>query len=216
MRLAWPSLCLLIGVACYGGGESPPLAPGSGSLDLVDIRGVVTDSVLGRPLAGVALSVGGKVVQTGADGSYAARVPAGPLVVRVQFSLYEDYQVHVPVASEQEVNLRLRRLNPALTACAIGADSIRAVIVDLQGRKTINRAEGSTIRMASVQGGQTDVTAWDWRWTAVDEYTWQAAIAAPDPGVVGAVFTLRDKRGFGELASCTSVPAPQPPPPAPQ
>ena len=216
MRLALPSLCLLLGVACYGGGEPAPLAPGAGSLDLVDIHGVVTDSVLGRPRAGAPLSVGGKVVLTDADGSYAVRVPAGPLVVRVQFSLYEDYQVHVPVAAEREFNFRLRRLNPALTACAIGADSIRAVIVDLQGRKTINRAEGSTLRLASVQGGQTDVTAWDWRWTAVDEYTWRAAIAVPDPGVVSAIFTLRDKRGFGELADCGSVPAPQPPPLAPQ
>lgn len=216
MRLTVPSLCLLLGAACYGGGEPAPLAPGGGSPDLVSLHGVVTDSVLGRPLAGAILSLGGKVVQTGADGSYAARVPAGPLVVRVQFSLYEDYPVDVPVASEREVHLRLRRLNPALTACAIGADSIRAVIVDLQGRKTINRGEGSTLRLASVQGGQADVTAWDWQWTAVDEYTWGAAIAAPNPTVVSAIFTLRDKRGFGELADCRSVPAPQPPPPAPQ
>lgn len=216
MRLAVPSLGLLLAAACYGGGERAPLAPGPGDVDLVAIHGVVTDSVLGRPLAGVPLSVGGKVVETGADGSYSARVPAGALVVRVAFSLYEDYQVTVPIAVDQEINFPLRRLNPALTACAIGADSIRAVIVDLQGRKTINRAEGSILRMASASSGPTEVTAWDWRWTAVDEYTWRAAIAAPNPGVVSAIFTLRDKRGFGELADCGSVPAPQPPPPAPQ
>ncbi len=216
MRLAVPSLSVLLAAACYGGGEPAPLAPGPGELDLVAIHGVVTDSVLGRPLGGVPLTVGGKVVQTDAEGRYSARVPAGPLVVRVQFSLYEDYQVRVPIAVDQEINFPLRRLNPALTACAIGADSIRAVIVDLQGRKTINRAEGSTLRMASAAGGQTEVTAWDWRWTAVDEYTWRAAIATPDAQVISALFTLRDKRGFGELAECSLAPAPQPPPPPPQ
>jgi len=78
--------------------------------------------------------------------------------------------------------------------------------VDLQGRKTLNRATGSLIVLSDM-AGDTVVTAWDWAWRAVDELTGRAKVPTQ---VDHAVWTLRDQQGFGELVDCQSVPAPPP------
>lgn len=206
MRLPAISLCVLL-AACQGGAETT--APGGDGTQIatVELNGLVYDSLTGVPLANAVLTLNGTVVETDAQGHYRARVATGPLTVRVRFGLYEEYQVNELVTSERRLDFPLRRLAPALLACAIGTDSIRAVIADLGGRKTLNRAEGSTLLLAS-PGGDVLITAWDMSWRAIDPYRWRAAVSTQGLNVSRAVWTIRDQKGFGDLVDCATVPAP--------
>lgn len=192
--------------ACYG--PSPTTtSDGNAPQARIEIHGRVYDSLTGHPIAGLFVAIADTAVRTGLDGSYRVTVPAGQLILRVRFGLYEEYRLESLLLSPRQLDFPLRRLNPALTGCLIAADTVHAVIVDLQGRKTLNRADGSRIVLTDV-GGDTVVTAWDWNWRAVDEFTWRARVPTRGRLVDRAVWTLRDKEGFGELVDCEAVPAP--------
>jgi len=193
--------------ACYG--ASPTAPPGGFQQSRVEIHGRVYDSLTGAPIARVFVVFADTAVETGLDGSYRVTIPAGELVLRVRFGLYEEYRLNALLLGPRRVDFPLRRLNPALTACAIAADTVHAVIVDLQGRKTLNRADGSRIRLTD-QGGATVVTAWEWSWRAVDEFTWRARVPTHGRQVSRAEWTLKDQQGFGEFVDCQAVPAPPP------
>ncbi len=193
--------------ACYGPGPtSPPEKPPASR---VEIYGRIFDSLTGFPIAGLFVLIADTAVRTGLDGSYRTTVPAGSLTLRVRFGLYEEYQLTALLLSPRQVDFPLRRLNPALTGCTISADTVHAVIVDLQGRKTLNRADGSSIILTD-QGGDTVVSAWDWSWRAVDELTWRARVPTGGRRIDRAVWTLRDQQGYGEFVDCQAVPAPPP------
>jgi hypothetical protein len=206
MRLPVTSLCVLL-AACQGGAETT--APGGDGTQVatVELHGLVYDSLTGVPLANAVLTLNGTIAQTDGEGFYRARVATGPLSVRVRLGLYEEYRIADLATSQRRLDFPLRRLAPALLACAIGQDSIRAVIADLGGRKTLNRAEGSTVLLAT-SGGETLITAWDMSWRAIDPYRWRAAVSTWGLAVDRAVWTLRDQKGFGDLVDCSTVPAP--------
>lgn len=201
----------LLLAGCYGP-SATAVSDGLPQQGRVEIHGRVYDSLTGQPIARLFVAFADTAVQTGLDGSYRVTVPAGQVVLRVRFGLYEEYRLESLLLSAREVNFPLRRLNPALTGCLIAADTIHAVIVDLQGRKTLNRADGSRIMLANASG-DTVVTAWDWNWRPVDEFTWRARVPTRGRLVDRAVWTLRDQQGFGGLIDCQAVSAPPPEPP---
>jgi hypothetical protein len=205
MRSPWLISSGLL-AACYG--PSPITASHETPAPArVEIHGRVYDSLTGHPIAGLFVGFADTAVRTGLDGSYRVTVPAGQLTLRVRFGLYEEYRLEGLLFSPRKLDFPLRRLNPALTGCLIAADTVHAVIVDLQGRKTLNRAEGSRIVLTDA-AGETVVTAWDWNWRAVDEVTWRARVPTRGRHVDRAVWTLRDQQGFGEFVDCQAVPAP--------
>ncbi len=198
--------------ACYG--PSPTTSSEGTAQGRVEIHGRVYDSLTGLPIARTDIAFGDTTVQTGLDGSYRVTVLPGPITLRVRLGLYEEYRLDGQLLGPRQVDFPLRRLNPALTGCAISADTVYAVIVDLQGRKTLNRADGSRILLTAMTE-DTVVVAWDWNWRALDEFTWRATVPTRGRRVDRAVWTLRDQQGFGELVDCMSVPAPPPSQPDP-
>lgn len=193
--------------ACYG--PSAPTSSVGSSQARVEIHGRVYDSLTGQPIAGVLVAIADTAARTGPDGGYRVTVPSGQITLRVRFGLYEEYRLSGLLLGPRQVDFPLRRLHPALTGCAISADTVHAVIVDLQGRKTLNRADGSTIRLTDM-AGDIDVVAWDWNWRPVDEFTWRARVPTHGRRIDRAVWTLRDQQGFGEFVDCEAVPAPPP------
>lgn len=76
MKAVWLAACGLALGSC-GGGEpitptTPPAPPASAS-----VRGILTRTVEGGPVAGATLSAGGTTGRSGADGSFALDLPAG-------------------------------------------------------------------------------------------------------------------------------------------
>ena len=76
MKAGWLAACGLVLSAC-GGGEpaaptAPPAPPASAS-----VRGVLTRTVEGGPVAGATLNAGGTTARSGVDGSFALDLPAG-------------------------------------------------------------------------------------------------------------------------------------------
>ncbi|MXZ60924.1 MAG: hypothetical protein F4228_09290 [Acidobacteria bacterium] len=76
MRAGWFAACGLVLGSC-GGGEppaptTPPASPASAS-----VRGILTRTVEGGPVAGATLSAGGVTARSAANGSFALDLPAG-------------------------------------------------------------------------------------------------------------------------------------------
>lgn len=76
MKAGWLIVCGLALGSC-GGGEpvaptAPPAPPASAS-----VRGILTRTVVGGPVAGATLSAGGTTARSAADGSFGLDLPAG-------------------------------------------------------------------------------------------------------------------------------------------
>ncbi len=186
-------------VACGG---SPP-APDEPAIPepRVPLTGVVLDSLAGLPVAGARVLGTDSVVVTDAGGSFRLLVPTRPLVILVMASGYGSHALPVSLQGPAHRTVRLRRLAPAVLGCAIVSDTVYATVVDLQGRKTVNRREGSVAVISS--GGQAVVlTGLAWYWRPLDSLTLAVVIPPPAGAVAAAVLTVSDVEGFRGTAQC--------------
>jgi hypothetical protein len=186
-------------VAC----GSPPPAPDETAIpeQRVLLTGVVLDSLAGLPVAGARVLGTDSVEVTDAAGSFRLMVPARPFTVLVTHPGYEGYALSVALQMPAHRIVRLRRLAPAVLGCRIAADTVYATVVDLQGRKTVNRREGS---VAILRSGGQDVmlSGLSWYWQPVDSLTLAVFIPPPGGRVTGATLTVSDVAGFRGTAEC--------------
>ena len=194
-------------VACFSGDASISSAPAIQPEYLV-VTGVVTDSLTREPVANAIVAGMDSATTTGLDGAFRVALRKEDDELKVLAYRYQEFRVASQVPPKQHYDIQIIRLVPTLIACRIENDSVRATIVDLQGRKTMNRGNGSIVTLQSPAGSVT-LTAWDWVWRAVDPLTWDAIVPA-GPGVQSVIWDLCDKDGYAQVFDCSSVP-PQPP-----
>jgi hypothetical protein len=172
------------------------------------VSGMVEDSVLNLALAGVRLRVGDSLVVSDSTGRFQVKHRAGRFGISVQDVAYERYDYPLDLFQDrQTLVVRLQGQAPYLTSCAFEPDLLTARILDLQGRKTINRRSQSTI---TLQSNSTSVKrdAYSWYFTPVDNLTWLAHV--PMQGVVAdtATWRLEDADGYVRTTQCVRQPAP--------
>ena len=172
------------------------------------VSGMVEDSVLNLSLAGVRIRVGDSLVVSDFGGRFQVRHRAGNFGISVQDVAYERYDTPLALFQDrQTLVVRLQGQAPYLVSCTFETDLITARILDLQGRKTINRRSQSTITLLS---NDTNIKrdAYSWYFTPVDNLTWLAYV--PLAGVVAdtAVWRLEDSDGYTRTTQCVKQPPP--------
>jgi hypothetical protein len=170
----------------------PPDGPGGDHEgDLVQVVGYAFDSVTGVPAAGVRVDLDGKVVDTDVDGRFTATVYEGRVTVRVTSTAFEPalQTVTTPTAL---ISLPLRRLAPAPFGCRLEGGTLRATIVDLQGRKSLERWNRSALTIHTPVGPRTiGAVAWGYE-PPDDTYHWDIYITDAGPIVERVDWRLFD------------------------
>lgn len=192
-------LLLLLTAACAGGAE--PTAHDPLPVPTFRLSGVVRDSVLGVPVAAVHLLLGDTAAVTDTAGYFTLQFPAGEAPLLIADPRFEPYAAAMSVFKDSEITLLLRGQAPYVTSCAFQGDSVSATIVDLQGRKTVNRrAESYLVARSSQAVIQNDANSW--HWNAVDNVTWRTNV--PIGGLADSVdWQLEDADGNARLTRCT-------------
>lgn len=201
MRL--PPLVLLCCAACAGPDVAPE-APIDPPVELVEIHGRVVDS-LSRAAVNTLVGIEGKFYPTDASGGFTASLPPGVHGVRVNAQGFEVFADSIRVRPADQFEFRLRRLAPYPIGCELYPDHFRAVIVDLQGRKTLERWQQSKLTLEAPAGPRS-VGAILWGYRALDYYQWEITIPDVDPGTTLVDWDLFDSEGHNYTGSCEPVP----------
>jgi len=175
------------------------------------VDGVVLDSLRGIPVPNASVSIGDTGTMTDVAGRFRLFSPTGAVPVLVLAYGHEARSLVLSVYGTTRSTITLRRLAPLLIACTLQADTIHALIVDLQGRKTLNRREGSTVAL-TVPSGITVLNGFSWRWTPIDHLTWRVRVPVGGAPVSRISWQLRDLDGNLDASDCSQVA----PPPMPQ
>lgn len=188
--------------ACGDPGFAPPTPGGGEDPVTVPVEGVVYDSVTGAPLAGVTVAIQGLLLTTAPDGRYTGEVGIGTSTVSVATAGYERFSRPVTVVGPTVVlDLPLRRLAPYPLRCELNSGGFNAILVDLQGRKAIERWSQSTLTLVTPSGRRT-IGARAWGYTPLDTYRSRVTIADADPGTLRADWMLYDIQGDLFSGSC--------------
>lgn len=197
------SLLLAVAVAIAGcGGDSA--APTSPTTQLDPLRatlsGRVYDSLLGHPVGGVRVLLGDSSAVSSSTGGFAVRLVVGELTVVVDDPRYERVAIPYLLSHDQLVNVSLRAEAPYVLSCNFPDGAIVARVVDLQGRKSVNRRFQSTMT-AELAAGASQSTAEGWQWTPVDEFTWRVTV--PVNGTASrAAWRIEDDQGHVAPSTC--------------
>lgn len=145
--------------ACGGGTEpsDPPVTPpvvDPPALGTFTVSGTLQDSAMGKPVAGVTVSVGGVSVVTDFLGQYSATVQEGSRTIVVSDTLYEAFSATRTVTVATTVNVPLRRHAPFLAAFNGTVSGATLTVGDLQGIATFNTsaANGSSYNYTKTGG----------------------------------------------------------------
>lgn len=186
--------------ACLGPGPgAPDLSGPDNALPRYRVDGFVFDSLSGQPIADLDLRVGATRLHTDTFGRFSVEVDSGYVTFRLFDTDYEPPRVVFPHQGPQFVTLALRRYAPFLVNFRVVGDSIEGVIVDLQGRKTLDRWLVSRVIIDEGSASRT-VLGTGMNWKAVDSLTYRTAVAAT--GVVHAAWDIHDVTGFSVLVDC--------------
>lgn len=174
-------------------------------IPLVTIRGQVIDSLTRAPVAGVNVGIGGKALWTDAEGFFTGQVAVGPTDIRVAALAFEPARVGVVVGPLDEFVVRLRRLAPIALDCEMGPGGFTAFIVDLQGRKSVERWTQSSMTLISPTSRRI-IGARQWGYLPLDILRWRISIPDADPEVTQVDWVLYDNEGHLYQGSCEPLP----------
>lgn len=191
--------------ACLGGGEGPvtentvpPTVPS------YDVAGNLFDSLAALLSTGgvpnARISIGGRVAITDSMGGFlVADVDSGNTTVLVELPSYEPLTMQILNDGNQRIAVGLRRYAPMVTGIAIAGDSAVTTVVDLQGRKSIDRWSASSVTVEGA-GPVLTLLGSQMRWRPVDDFTWIVVFDAP--AIRRVDWDLRDVTGFRFSTSC--------------
>lgn len=184
----------------------PPVEPPVG--DMVTIGGTVTDSLMGGGIPGVRVSSGRYVTTADAGGLWSLTVPKGHTTVSTSPAGYEPLSYTFEALGSMEVDLLARRLAPAVIDCTRDGDSVHATLVDLQGRKTIERWNQSAALIRDPAGVYT-VGAINWKYQAIDPLTWRVTLVPISSATTLIQWDIYDSDGHRFTGACepTGVPS---------
>jgi hypothetical protein len=178
-------------------GSDPGGDPGRA---IVQASGFVFDSLTRTPARGVLVDLGGKLVHTDGAGRFTAELPEGALLLRVTSPDFETLERSVHI-SMQEITIPLKRLAPLPIGCRLDAGVFRAIVIDLQGRKSLERWARSSMTLRLPVGDRT-IGALAWGYRPLDTYHWELTIADAGDEVERVDWHLFDSDLHEYVGSC--------------
>ncbi|MEO8199264.1 MAG: hypothetical protein ABI679_01975 [Gemmatimonadota bacterium] len=202
--MRWHRLLLLGLAGC--GGAADTSSQNDLPVQTFTVTGLVRDSVLGSPLAGIRVLVGDSAVITDAAGRFTTIYRGGRTSIIVNDGLYEPYLANHDLVRNIDVILELAGQAPYVIGCGFSGDSVTATMLDLQGRKTINRRAASYL-LARSGPAIIQNDAYSWHWNPIDNITWRTNV--PLGGPADSVdWTLEDGDGNTRFTRCVKQPPP--------
>ena len=199
---------LLLALCISCGDDSGQIAEVPDPETFYQISGVVRDSVLYRAIPGIRIRIGDSLAVSDSMGRFSVVHRAGSFALTVDDYEYERHSIPLVLFQDQpDFIVRLRGHAPYLLSCTFQSDLLTGRIMDLQGRKTINRRSQSTITLVTTD---TLVTkdAYSWYFTPVDNLTWLAHVPLAGVAADTAVWRLEDADGYVRGDRCVNQPAP--------
>ncbi len=169
------------------------------------VTGAIYDSVLGVPAAGLRVFVGDSVVTTSEAGIFHVLQREGSGYIIVNDIRFEPLVLPFAFDHRATPTILLRGTAPYVFHCQFHQDSVTAFIVDLQGRKSMDRR--TRTRLTTGLGQQSVVRTGDrWLWTPLDNITWSASVGLPDSTVSSVEWRLEDLEGNVRTSTCQRSP----------
>lgn len=202
--MRWACLLALFGAAC--GTPAEPTGQNESPILTFSVTGMVRDSILGTPVAGIRVLVGDSGVVTNADGRFATRYREGRALVEINDLRFEPFSTSLTFMKDEELTLLVRGQAPYVIGCVFRGDSVSATMIDLQGRKTINRRAASyLLARASQSVIQNDANSW--HWNPIDNLTWLTNVPLGSPAD-SVDWSLEDADGNARFTRCVRQPPP--------
>jgi hypothetical protein len=202
MRRFLPVIVLL--AACHE--PSVPTADSGGPAELgYTVSGVFYDSLADVPVPGVRVFVGDSSAVTDLSGHYEMRTSGSIVPIWVTNLAFEPIRREELLGRDIVLNLLGRRNAPWVGPCAFAGDSVEVTIIDLQGRKSIDRRSLSRVTVEG-PGFTRQRDAYYWHWTPLDNFTWRVAVPIGQAGAERASWRLEDGDGFVTSSQCTGGP----------
>jgi carboxypeptidase family protein len=200
----WTALtALLAGCGGQGDGAAGPPEP----QPRVEVTGTVADTFSRAPLSGVRVVGVDAATESQADGTFRLSVPAGPTGVLLSADGYESASVRLTGQPGARLTVTLRPFRPVVLGCVVDSGLIQATVVDLQGRRTIDRRDGSYVFVRAA-GETTLLTGLTWSWRTVDSLTYLVLVKAPTGPVEQASMFVSDVEGYSSQVGCYTQPPP--------
>lgn len=165
------------------------------------VSGIVSDSLTGEGIPGARVSAGKRTALADAAGVWYLDVPDGEATISSSPSSYESGRETITVHSPVFLSLQLRRRAPVVIDCSREDSLAHATLIDLQGRKSIERWNQSKATIEAPSGNVT-IGAIDWRYfPAPDYYHWPIAVDIP-ADAVRIRWDVYDNEGYHFSGSC--------------
>jgi hypothetical protein len=177
---------------------------------MVMINGIVSDSVLGGGIGGVRVAAGRFVTYADADGQWSLAVPQGTVTISSSPAGYERVSYTFEAIAQTNIYLLARRLAPVVLECVRDGNKVIATVIDLQGRKTIERQYQSQALILD-PAGPYRVSAINWGYQAVDILTWKITLSPISPATAEIHWYVYDSEGhaFDGICDPTEAGPPQ-------
>ena len=171
------------------------------------VSGVISDSLTGEGIPGARVYAGKRTTLTDPAGLWFIDVPDGVVSVSSTVNNYDGGHETITVHSPVWLNLTLRRRAPLVVDCSRDSTMAYAVLIDLQGRKTIERWN---LSKAVIEAPSGNITLMGQQWSYFpppDYYHWPIGFAIP-AGATRIKWEVYDIDGYRFLGSCefTSTP----------
>lgn len=171
------------------------------------VSGIVIDSVSGVALPGVRVASGAYGTEADATGQWSLTVPGGLISVSTTPQGYERSSFAFTLRGNAYITLEARRLAPIVQECVRVGDQVRALVSDLQGRKTIERWQRSEAVVLD-PAGDRPIGASAWGYRAVDYITWEVTLGPVTDASTGIRWNVYDVDGHLYSALCEPAVAP--------
>lgn len=202
------SLLLLASGALAGCNDTaypvpPPDPPYTGAY--YTISGMVSDSLTGAGIPGARVSAGALTTLADAAGLWSLDVPDGVVTISSSPTNYDPGHETVTVHSAVLLNLQLRRRAPLVADCSRDEAMAYAILIDLQGRKSIERWVQSRAIILAPSGNVT-LTGQQWTYfPPPDYYQWPIGMTVP-ADATGIKWDIYDNEGYRFTGSCEFSP----------
>ena len=165
------------------------------------VSGYVTDSMTGEGIPGARISAGPRTTLADASGAWSLDVPDGLVTISSSPPNFDPGHEIITVHGSVSIDLQLRRRAPLVIDCWRDSAMVHALLIDLQGRKSIERWAQSK---AVIEAPSGNITLYGQQWTYFpppDYYQWPIGFDVP-ADAVRIRWDVYDDEGYRFLGSC--------------
>ncbi len=144
------------------------------------------------------------------DGAFSLTLAQGRRTIQAAPFAFEPLQLPIDLNTPRTFVLLLRREAPAVIACVATPAGLAAWVLDLQGRKTVDRRFATSVDIES-PGGNRHLLGHELGWYPLSDLMWRVDLPGTGLDRADVIWHLADGDGFRSARRCSDAPAQAPP-----